>query len=121
MLLHLEIGDKIGDQEHALLGHQFCGGVIDQIAMLDGAHAGMRRARNGLRRIGVRADIAAEGVRFLHGRLHLADRELQAVERVIGRGDAAGHHDLDLVAALAHFLAHRTADLGDAVGNPHGK
>src|SRR5262245_4329805 len=27
MLLHLEIGDKIGDKEHALVGHQLCGRI----------------------------------------------------------------------------------------------
>ena len=121
MLLHLEIGDEIGDQEHALFGHQLCGRIVDQIAVLDGAHAGIRRARDRFRRIGVSTDIAAKGVRLLHGRLDLADRELQAVERIVGRSDAAGHHDLHLVAALAHFLAHRAADLGNAVGDAHGE
>ena len=81
----------------------------------------LRRARDRLRRVGVGTDIAAEGVRLLDGGRHLADRELQAVERIVGRGDAAGHHDLDLVAALAHLLAHRTAHLGDAVGDAHGE
>ena len=81
----------------------------------------LRRARDRLRRIGVRTDIAAKGVRLLHGGLHLADRELQAVERIVGRGDAAGHHDLDLVATLAHFLAHRAADFGDAIRDAHGE
>src|SRR5206468_11211247 len=61
------------------------------------------------------------GVRLLHGSLDFADRELQAVERIVGRGDAAGHHDLDLIATLAHFLAYRAADLGDAVGDAHRK
>ena len=84
MLLHLEIGDEIGDQEHALLGHQLGGRIVDQVAVLDGANAGFRRAGDRLRRIGVRADIAAKGVRLLHGGLHFADRELQAVERIIG-------------------------------------
>ena len=121
MLLHLEIGDEIGDQEHALLGHQLGGRIVDQIAVLDGAYAGVRRARDGLRRIGVGTDIAAKGVRLLHGRLHLVHRELQAIERIVGRGDAAGHHDLHLVAALAHFLAHRAADFGNAIRDAHGE
>ena len=69
----------------------------------------------------MRADIAAEGVRLLDGGRHLLERELQAVERIVGRGDAARHHDLDLVAALAHLLAHRLAHLGDAVGDAHGE
>jgi len=50
MLLHLEIGDEIGDEEHALLGHQPCGCIVDEIAVLDGTYAGVRRACYGLRR-----------------------------------------------------------------------
>ncbi len=104
-----------------MLGHQPGGRIVDKIAVLDGAYAGVGRARDGLRCIGVGADIAAEGVRLLHRRRHLAFRELQAVERIVGRSDAAGHHDLHLVAALAHFLAHRAADFGNAIRDSHGE
>src|SRR5450759_4916484 len=121
MLLHFEIGDEIGNEEHTLLGHQPGGRIVDKIAMLNGTYAGVRRARYGLRRIGVSTDIAAEGVRLLHGSHHFVYRELQAIERIVGRGDAAGHHDLHMVATLAHFLAHRAADFGNAIRDAHGE
>ena len=73
--------------------------------MLDRAHAGMGGAGDRLRRIGVGADVAAEGLRLLDGRGDLGRAELQAVERIVGGGDAARHHDLDVVGALAHLLA----------------
>jgi hypothetical protein len=34
-LLHLEIGHEVGDQEHALFGHQLGRGIVDQIAVRD--------------------------------------------------------------------------------------
>ena len=85
--------------------------------MLDGADAEPRGAGDGLRRVGVGADIAAEGGCFLHRRADFAFGELQAVERIVGRGDAAGHHDLHMVGALAHLLARGLADFIGAVGD----
>ena len=85
MLLHLEIGHEVGDQEHALLGHQPGGRIVDQIAVLDGPHPGIGGARDGLRRIGVGTDITAKRVRLLNGCLYLVHRELQAVERIVDR------------------------------------
>src|SRR6266851_44463 len=75
--------------------------------MLDRTDAGLRGALDCLWRICVRADIATESLCFFHGRSDLARRELQAVERIVGRCDAAGHHDLHLVASLTHLLAAR--------------
>ena len=63
------------------------------------------------------ADIAAEGGCLFHGSADFAIGELQAVERIVGGRDAAGHHDLDMVGALAHLLARGFADFIDAVGD----
>ena len=115
-LLHGVIGHQVGDQEHALLRHQLGRLVVDEIAVLDGAHAVLGGAHDGFRRIGVGADVAAESMRLLHRRLHLGYRELQAVERVVGRGHAARHHDLDVVGALPHLLARGLAHLIGTVG-----
>ncbi len=115
------VGDEVGDQEHALLGHQLRRGVVDEVAVLDGPHARLGRARDGRRGIGMSADVSPERLRLLDRRHHLAGRELQAIQRVIGRRHAAGHHDLHLVATLAHLLAHRLAHLGVTVGSGHGK
>jgi hypothetical protein len=45
-LLHGVIGDEVGDQEHALLGHQLGRRIVDQVAVLDGTHAEPGRARD---------------------------------------------------------------------------
>ena len=95
----------------------FGDGVVDQIAVLDGAHAEPRGAGDRLGRIGVGADVAAEGGGLLHRGADFAIGELQAVERIVGRGDAAGHHDLHMVGALAHLLARGLADFVGAVGD----
>ena len=59
-------------------------GIIDQVAVLDGADAESRGAGDGLGGIGVGADVAAEGGRLLHRRTDFAIGELQAVERIVG-------------------------------------
>ena len=56
-------------------------------------------------------------MRLLDRRPHLAFRELQAVERVVGRSHAARHHDLHVVGALAHLLARRLAHLVGTIGD----
>ena len=117
--LHGVIGHQIGDQEHAFFGHQFGCGLVDQIAVFDGAHTGMGGAGNGFGRIGMGADIAAEGMGLFHCRTGFFHAELQAGQRIIGRGDTARHHDLDLVGTLPHLFARRTAHLGDTIRHIH--
>ncbi len=85
--------------------------------MLDGADAKARGAGDGLRGIGMGADVAAEGGCLFHGGGNFAIRELQAVERIVGRRNAAGHHDLHMVGALAHLLARGFADFVNAIGD----
>ena len=109
------VGDEVGDQVGATLGHQLGARLVDQVAMLDGPHTMRHRALDRLGGIGVGEDVAAEGLGLLHSGLDLGNRELQAVERVERRGDAAGNHDLHMVAALAHLLAHDLAHLIDTV------
>ena len=92
-------------------------GLVDQIAVLDRAHAAVDRARDRLGRIRVRHDVGAEARRLLDGRRDLVDAKLQALERIALRRDAARHHQLDLVGALAKLVAHRLQHLGDAVGD----
>jgi hypothetical protein len=52
----------------------------------------------------VGADVALEAGRLLDRRPDLVVRVLEAVEQILGRGDAAGDHDLDVVGALAELL-----------------
>ena len=115
-LLHHVVGDEVGDQERALVRHEPRRGLVDEVAVLDRAHPGVHRARDGVRRVGVRAHVAAEGLRLLDGGPRLGRGVLEAVERVEGRGHAARHHDLDLVGALSHLLARGPADLVGPVG-----
>ena len=118
-LAHGVVGDEVRDQEHAFLGHQLGRRIVDQVAVLDRAHAAMRGAGDRFRRVGMGADVAPEGVRLLDGGGDLAGAELQAVERIIRRRHAARHHDLDVVGALAHLLARFLAHLGHAVRRAH--
>ena len=89
--------------------------------MLDGAHATLGGTGDGLGRIGVGTDVAPEGVCFLDGRGYLSWRELETVERIVGRGDTTRHHDLDVIAALPHLLARRLAHLVGAIRYLHGE
>ena len=83
-LFHGVISDEVRNQVHALFRHQPGAGIVDQIAVFDGADAEPRGAGDGFRRIGMGADIASEGGRLLYRRADLAVGELLAVERVIG-------------------------------------
>ena len=73
-----------------------------------------------LGRVGVRADVGAPACRFLDRGLDLVHPELQALQRIGVRGDAARDHDLDLVGALAQLVAHRPQHFGHAVGDARG-
>jgi hypothetical protein len=57
--------------------------------MLDGAHALVHGAADRLRRIGMRRHVSAERFGLFDRRRNLGRRELPAVERIVGAGDAA--------------------------------
>ena len=65
----------------------------------------------------MRLRVAAERVRLLDGGRDLGERELAAVEWIVRACDAARHHDLDLIHALAKLLAHRGAHGIGAIGD----
>ena len=118
-LLHDEVGHQVGHHV-AVLGLQQLGRLgVDQVAVLDGAHAVVDGARDGFGRVGVGQHVAAEGLGLVGRRGDLGLGELQGIERIVGRGDAARAHDLHLVGALAHLLAHQLAHLVGAVGDRH--
>ncbi len=95
--------------------HELGGLVIDEIAVLDRAHAAFDGAGDGVGAIGMGADIGLPGLRLADRGADLLQGELQAVERIVGRGDAARDHELDVVGALAQLVAHRTQHLRHAV------
>ena len=114
-----EVGHEVGDHV-AALGLQQLGRLgVDQVAVLDGAHAVVDGPRDGLGRVGMGQHVAAEGLGLVGRRGDLGLGELQRIERIVGRGDAARAHDLHLVRALAHLLAHQLAHLVGAVGDRH--
>ena len=92
-------------------------GLVEQVAVLDRAHARLHRAGDRARRIGMGHRVQVGGLGLLAGGAQLVDRELRAFERIGRAGDAAAGHDLDLVGAVAHLLAHRAPHLADAVGD----
>jgi hypothetical protein len=111
------IGHQRGHQEGALFLHHPGAVLVQQVAVLDAAHARAHRARDGARRIGMRHDVGVGGLGLFADGGQFGQRILRAVDRVGGAGDAAAGHDLDLVGAVAHLLAHRAAHLGVAVGD----
>ena len=99
-LPHRVIGDQIRHEKGAVLFHQLGGWLVDEIAVLDGAHALADCARDRLGCIGVGLRVAAERGGFLDRRADFLQRELTAVQRIVGTRHAARDHDLDLVRAL---------------------
>src|SRR3989442_15827144 len=65
----------------------------------------------------MRHRIEVRSLSLLTGRAQLFDRELRAVDRVGGAGDAAAGPDLDLVGAVAHCsrTARRTSPTPSAM------
>ena len=100
-----------------MFGHQRGGLRVEQVAVLDRSHAAADGPADRLRRVGMGHHIGARGARLLDDRGHLLDRVLRAVERIARRGDTAAGHHLDVVSAIAQFLAHRTPHFTDTVGN----
>ena len=91
------------------------------VAVLDSPHALAHRARDRVRRIGMRLRVASERLGFLHRGGDFLQRELPAVQRIVGARDAARHHDLDLIGALAELLAHGAANRVGAVDDLEAK
>src|SRR3984957_5580761 len=76
-LLHGVVGDEVRDEVHPLPRHRARAVVVDEVAVLDGANAEARGALDRLGRVGVRADVAPEGGRLLHGGADFAAGELR--------------------------------------------
>src|SRR5262249_55540046 len=88
------------------------------VAVLDGADAGADGAADRLGAVGVGADVPAPVARLLTRRLDLVEAELKAVQRVVWRGDAPGHHELDVGGPLPQLVTHGFSHLGHASDDP---
>src|SRR5207249_11636022 len=111
------VGDHRRHQERAGVLDRLRGGLADQVAVLDRAHARLDGVAHRRVRVGVGQDVLADGVRLLGRRAHLADRELRGVELVGRRHRAAGRHGLVLIDVAPELLAPGLAHLGLAVGD----
>ncbi len=85
--------------------------------MLDAFDAGLDRPAYGFRGIGVHGHIGAPVVGGLDRGLHLVQRVLRHIQRVVGRGGAAAGHDLDLGRAGAQVFTGRGQYLVPAIGD----
>ena len=113
MAVQCVVGDECRHDKGVGAGHVLGGGAVDQIAVLDRAHAEIDRAADRFGRIGVRHNVSAPGARFPDDRAHLLFAVLQVPDRVIGRGDAARRQYLALRRAFAQFVARRAAAFRD--------
>ena len=111
------VGDERRHEVRALRAHPLGGRAVDQVAVLDRAHARVDRAPDRLGRVGVRHRVGAPALGLLDDRAHLLRRVLEVPDRVGGRGDAARGHDLHLRGAAPQLLARGLAHGGHTVGH----
>jgi hypothetical protein len=120
-LLHRVIGDEIRDEIRALFLHQLRRSSSIRLPCSIVRTPFAHRARDRVGRVRVRLRVAAERFGLLDGGADLLERELPAVERIVGARDAPGDHDLDLIDALPHLLARRLAHRIGAVDDLEAK
>ena len=110
-------GGHGGHGECAALGHEFRRLAVDQCSVLDGAHAQRHRPAHRFRGMAMRGDVGARARGLFDGGANFVFRILAAFQRIGGRCDAAGCHQLDVRCAapqlLAHGAAHRVYAIGD--------
>jgi hypothetical protein len=90
-------------------------GLVDEVAVFDAAHTRLNGACHRPWRIGMGQRVQVRGL--VDRGAEFFDAELRAVDGVGGAGDATPGHDLDVVGAVAHLLAHGTPHLAHAVGD----
>ena len=83
--------------------------------MFDGVHARLDGGPRTRRAVGVRGDVNAPAVGFVHERVHLRLREGGRIGVGAGGGHPAGRHELDESRTLLDLLADRLPALGRAV------
>ncbi len=104
------VGKRLGAQPDALVGDQFGGCLVHQVAVFDALHAGGDRALDRDGRVRVHGDIGAPVLGGFNGGAQLGLGEGGRVERAVGRCHAAACRQLDLRCALHELLAHAHAN-----------
>ena len=87
------------------------------MAVFDALDAGGDRLPDRARRIGVYGHIGAPILGSLDRGTNLRFGVLGRFDRIVGRGDAAARHQLDLARAMPQLLSRAQADLIGAVGD----
>ena len=100
-----------------MLGHRPGGGLVDQVAVLDGADAGPDGPHHRLGDIGVGEGVRPPGGGLTDGGADLLLGVLDHVDGVGRRGHATSGHHLDLVGAALELLPGGAADGVDPVGD----
>ncbi len=101
----------------ALVREQFGGGFINQLTVLDTLNSGGDCLPDCTRRVGVHRDIRAPILGGLNSGTNLRFGVLRRLDRIVGRGNAAAGHELDLAGALPQLLPGSQSDFVGAVGN----
>src|SRR5439155_19319833 len=91
--------------------------IAEEVAVLNAADAGFEAAGDALRVISVGENVGVSHSGLLDCRLKLGDGELRGVDRVGGRGGAAGGHHLDLGRAATELVAGGLLNLIGAVAD----
>ena len=105
------VRERLHAQPDALLGDQFRGRFIHQVAVFDAFHAGGDRAPDGLVRVRMHRDIGAPVPGGFNRGAQLGLGEGRCVERAVRRRHPPAGRQLDLRSALHQLLAHANADL----------
>ena len=103
------VGHERGHRKGAVLGHHARSVFIDQVAVLDGAHAAAHGMHDRLGRVGMRHHVGMAVSGLGHDGADLVLGVAERIDRVGRRGHAAAGHDLDLRRAHLQFLAHGLA------------
>lgn len=112
------IGDHCGHHVGAQLRHQRRCRRVDQVAVLDGAHAAAHGARDRGRGVGMGQHIGVARGGLGDDGADLVLAVAQGIDRVGGRGHAARGHDLDLVGPHLQFFAGGLAHRVHAIDHP---
>ncbi len=104
------VGERLGAQPDAFLGHQLGGPLVHQMAVLDALHASGDRPLDRHRRIGVHRDVGTPVLGGLDSGAQLGLGEGGRVEWAVRRGHATAGRQLDLCRAQHELLAHAHAD-----------
>jgi hypothetical protein len=99
------IEERLQAPPDALVRKQLGGGFVDQMSVLNGLDAGGDRLADRPRHICVNGNVSAPILCGLDRCMDLRFGILDRFDRIVGRGDAAARHQLDLARAVPQLLS----------------